>query len=53
MNDLEKPSPQLPSASEYLLDNFKPTDRIAVLVLNRETRRNHTEDYHSTKGLKP
>jgi RepB DNA-primase from phage plasmid len=24
-----------PSASEYILDNFKPTDRIAVLVLNR------------------
>jgi hypothetical protein len=25
-----------PSASEYILDNFKPTDRIAVLVLNRQ-----------------
>jgi hypothetical protein len=25
-----------PSASEYILDNFEPDDRIAVLVLNRE-----------------
>ncbi|MGC2467945.1 MAG: DNA-primase RepB domain-containing protein [Candidatus Acidiferrum sp.] len=25
-----------PSTSEYILDNFKPTDRIAVLVLNRQ-----------------
>jgi len=36
MNDLEKPTPHLPCASEYILDNFKPTDRIAVLVLNRQ-----------------
>jgi DNA primase RepB-like protein len=27
-----------PSASEYILDNFEPTDRIAMLVLNRELR---------------
>ena len=38
MNDLEKPTPPAPSASEYILDNFKPTDRIAVLVLNRQQR---------------
>ncbi len=31
--NLERP---VPSASEYILDNFKPTDRIAVLVLNRQ-----------------
>jgi hypothetical protein len=36
MNAPEKPTPPLPSASEYLLDNFEPTDRIAVLVLNRQ-----------------
>jgi hypothetical protein len=36
MNNLEKPTPHVPSASEYILDNFKPTDRIAVLVLNRQ-----------------
>jgi hypothetical protein len=35
MNAPEKPTLSLPSASEYILDNFKPTDRIAVLVLNR------------------
>lgn len=36
MNHLEKTTPRPPSASEYILDNFKPTDRIAVLVLNRQ-----------------
>jgi hypothetical protein len=36
MNAPEKPTPHLPSASEYILDNFKTTDRIAVLVLNRQ-----------------
>jgi hypothetical protein len=25
-----------PSASEYILDNFEPIDRIAMLVLNRD-----------------
>ena len=35
MNVPEKPTPAVSSASEYILDNFKPTDRIAVLVLNR------------------
>jgi hypothetical protein len=35
MNAHEKSTPPVPSASEYILDNFKPTDRIAVLVLNR------------------
>jgi hypothetical protein len=36
MNPTEKPVPVIPSASEYILDNFEPTDRIAVLVLNRD-----------------
>jgi len=36
MNAPEKPASSVPSASEYILDNFKPTDRIAVLVLNRQ-----------------
>jgi hypothetical protein len=36
MNDLEKPTPHVTSASEYIFDNFKPTDRVAVLVLNRQ-----------------
>ena len=32
MNAIETPE----SASEYILDSFKPTDRIAMLVLNRD-----------------
>lgn len=36
MKDTEKLQRLVPSASEYILDNFKPTDRIAVLVLNRQ-----------------
>ena len=32
----EKLERQAPSASEYILDNFKPTDRVAILVLNRQ-----------------
>jgi hypothetical protein len=36
MNSAEKAAPFIPSASEYILDNFEPTDRIAMLVLNRD-----------------
>ena len=36
MNPTEKPASFIPSASEYILDNFEPTDRIAMLVLNRD-----------------
>jgi len=36
MNSAQKPAPFIPSASEYVLDNFEPGDRIAVLVLNRD-----------------
>ena len=36
MNLPEEPAPFVPSASEYILDNFEPTDRIAMLVLNRD-----------------
>jgi hypothetical protein len=36
MNAPEKATPPPPSASEYILGNFKPTGRIAVLVLNRQ-----------------
>jgi RepB DNA-primase from phage plasmid len=36
MNPIEKPAPFIPSASEYILDNFDPNDRIALLVLNRD-----------------
>jgi hypothetical protein len=36
MNPTERPTRFVPSASEYILDNFQPTDRIAMLVLNRD-----------------
>jgi hypothetical protein len=36
MNPAEKPAPFVPSASEYILDNFESSDRIAMLVLNRD-----------------
>ena len=35
MNESEKPAWASATASEYINDNFRPTDRIAVLVLNR------------------
>jgi len=35
MNESEKPAGDSATASEYINDNFKPSDRIAVLVLNR------------------
>jgi RepB DNA-primase from phage plasmid len=36
MNPSENPKPSIPSASEYILDNFEAADRIAMLVLNRD-----------------
>jgi hypothetical protein len=36
MNPAEEPAPFVPYAAEYILDNFEPTDRIAMLVLNRD-----------------
>ena len=35
MNETEKQKRISPTASEYINDNFKPSDRIAILVLNR------------------
>lgn len=35
MNQSEKPTSSSPSASQYLNENFEPSDRIAILVLNR------------------
>jgi RepB DNA-primase from phage plasmid len=37
MNSTETTTPFRPSASEYILDNFEPADRIAILVLNRDS----------------
>ena len=36
MNPTEKPTRFVLSASDYILDNFEPADRIAMLVLNRD-----------------
>src|SRR6202162_3635309 len=36
MSPAENPSASVPSASKYILDNFEETDRIAMLVLNRD-----------------
>ncbi len=36
MNQVENPTAFVPSASEYILDNFEQSDRIAMLVLNRD-----------------
>ncbi len=36
MNDVENLTAFVPSASEYILDNFEQSDRIAMLVLNRD-----------------
>src|SRR5713226_9046988 len=36
MNSVETATAFVPSASEYILDNFELTDRIAMLVLNRD-----------------
>jgi len=36
MNDVENQTAFVPSASEYILDNFEQSDRIAMLVLNRD-----------------
>jgi len=36
MSPAENPRVLVPSTSEYILSNFEPTDRIAMLVLNRD-----------------
>lgn len=36
MSQVENSSAPVPSTSEYILDNFETTDRIAMLVLNRD-----------------
>ncbi len=38
MNETKNAKTFSPSASEYINDNFKPSERIAVLVLNRSLR---------------
>jgi hypothetical protein len=38
MSPGENPRALVPRASEYILDSFEPTYRIAMLVLNRDYR---------------
>src|ERR1700730_17141498 len=38
MNETENAKMFCPAASEYINDNFKPSERIAILVLNRSLR---------------
>jgi len=42
MSPVENTRAFVPPPSEYILDNFEPTDRIAMLVLNRRSRRDHS-----------
>lgn len=37
MNSTDRTAPFKPSPSEYILDNFEPTERIAMLVPNRDS----------------
>ena len=53
MNAPEKPAAPVPSTSEYILDNFKPTDRIAVLVLNRQLGETRTRITTAQKASSP
>lgn len=53
MNAPENPTPPPPSASEYILDNFKSTVRIALLVLNRQLGETTQRITTAQKGLKP
>jgi hypothetical protein len=53
MNDVENPTAFVPSASEYILDNFEQTDRIAMLVLNREIGENIQRTTSAQKASSP
>ena len=41
------------SASEYILDNFKPSDRVAVLLRNRTTAAKSSSGSRQRKRLRP
>jgi hypothetical protein len=53
MNSVEKSAPFIPSASEYILDNFEPSDRIALLVLNRDFGENIQRITSAQKAASP
>ena len=49
MNSTETTAPFRPSASEYILDYFEATDRIAILVLKRDS----ADTIQRTESRKP
>ena len=53
MNASDKLQRPVPSASEYILDNFKPTDRVAILVLNRKLGETTQRITAAQKGSSP
>ena len=50
MTETGKPKRASPTASEYIGDNFKPSDRIAVLVLNRNLGEDHGANHDCAEG---
>ena len=50
MNPAEKPAPFGPSASEYILDSFKPADRIAMLYEGKVLEVAHPDVSKITKN---
>src|SRR5437016_8712359 len=53
MNVAEKTERFIPSASEYILDNFDAADRIAILVLNRDFGETIQRITSAQKGVSP
>jgi hypothetical protein len=53
MTRLENATSLVPSASEYILDNFEPRDRIAMLVLNRDFGETIQRLTSAQKGASP
>ena len=53
MTPLQNATSLVPSASEYILDNFAPRDRIAMLVLNRDFGETIQRLTSAQKGASP
>src|SRR5712671_4498158 len=53
MTPLENATSLVPSASDYILDNFEPRDRIAMLVLNRDCGETIQRLTTAQKGASP
>ena len=53
MTPLQNATSLVPSASEYILDNFEPRDRIAMLVLNRDFGETIQRLTSAQKGASP